>query len=75
MSPNDGIYKLTKVGRSVARRITAESRDPILDFLYENKRGSCTFGELEVAAGLQSWELRTKLNSYISKRLIRKIGD
>lgn len=75
MTPNDGLYKLTKRGRSMAKGITPSSRDPILDLLYENKRGSCTFSEIEISTGINSWELRSKLNSYVAKGLIRKIGE
>lgn len=72
MSAPSSVYNLTRLGRRIAGKITPGSRDPLLDYMYNNKNS--TLEELSVSAGMEKGILVSKLSQYCNKGYVEKIG-
>jgi Fic family protein len=68
----DKTYGITSRGCKIAKRINPSGRDELLDYLYKNKKGTCTIDELSGILDLTTNQTRSILAQHISSGTVQE---
>lgn len=72
--PVERMFKITSLGKKIAGRIQMESRDPVLDGLYNSPGKSATTSELESLTGYNRGQLMSELKQFVNKGYVTELS-